>query len=151
MALILVSLSYSVGVGWLTMRDSVDEIYELFDVHLAQTGLALLRVTDPDENDTASIPDPGQSPGLQKLFSQWSELPERLNRVRGAFKSPSNKHPTEAIANSTPAMHSQYEKNLRYQVWDSNSQLLLRSANAPNTSMTTQDGLSDSTDEQGRV
>jgi two-component system sensor histidine kinase QseC len=151
LALILVSLCYSAGVGWLTMRDSVDEIYELFDVHLAQTGMALLRVTDPDVDETLSIPDPGHSPGLQELFSQWPELPERLNRVRGDFKSPSDTHHTDATVDSPPSTQSQYEKNLRYQVWGSNSQLLLRSANAPDIAMTTQDGLSDSTDEQGRV
>ncbi len=153
-ALIAVSVLYSGAIAWLTIHDGVDEIYELFDVHLAQTGLALLRVTDPDEDDFASLPLKSDSPPLSKIFSEWPELPHRLLRIRSSAgnsgASPDN--PTSAaIAGSMESMYSQYERNLRYQIWDKDGQLLLRSANAPVTAMTSRDGLSESTDEEGQV
>jgi len=151
LALVLTSLLYSVGIGWLTIRDSVDEIYELFDVHLAQTGLALLRVTDPDEEDFTTLPSPGQSPDLHKIFGQWPELPQRLATLRSTTPGQGQTRAAEVLAGSTQSMHSQYEKSLRYQVWGNDGQLILRSANAPISPMTEQEGLSESTDDQGQV
>jgi hypothetical protein len=66
--LVVVSFSYWAVIAWLTIRDSVDEVYELFDVHLAQTALALLRVTDPDESDPLVIPNRTQAPPLHEIF-----------------------------------------------------------------------------------
>jgi two-component system sensor histidine kinase QseC len=49
------------------------------------------------------------------------------------------------------SMQEEYEKNLRYQVWNSDGILLLRSTNAPTASMTEQDGYSETVDLEGRT
>ena len=141
--LILVTFAYWSGIAWLTVRDSVDEVYELFDAHLAQTALALLRVTDPDENDPVVIPNKALAPALHEIFSTWPELPERLPKDRPGA--------TPVVTESTHALHADYEKSLRYQVWSGDGSLLLRSANAPMLAMTAQDGYSETTDAQGRL
>lgn len=151
LALTLASLAYTAGVGWLTVRDSVDEVYELFDVHLAQTGLALLRVTDPDEDDAASIPGPSKAPQLQQVFNEWPELPERLARLKGRSGARSQGVPAIKEVAVTRAIYSQYERNLRYQVLDGSGLLILRSANAPESMMTARDGFSESSDPHGQV
>ena len=141
--LILVTFAYWSGVAWLTVRDSVDEVYELFDAHLAQTALALLRVTDQDEDDPAVIPNKVSAPTLQEVFNPGAELPERQPNDRASA--------TPMLAGSTHALHADYEKNLRYQVWNGTGSLLLRSAHAPAQAMTALDGYSQTTDAQGRL
>jgi two-component system sensor histidine kinase QseC len=143
MGLIAVSVAYTLGIAWLTVRDSVDEVYELFDAHLAQTALALLRVTDPDEEDKTTLPTDIAAPDLGVVFASWPELPQRLSKVRGAGAG--------VVVGSIQAMRSQYERSLRYQVWSSNGQLLLRSANAPEKVLTSHDGLSESTELDGQA
>jgi len=141
--LIFVTFAYWSGVAWLTVRDSVDEVYELFDAHLAQTALALLRVTDPDEHDPAAIPNKALAPSLQEVFNPWPELPARLPKGQPSA--------APVVTGSTHAMHADYEKNLRYQVWSGTGSLILRSANAPAEAMTALDGYSETTDAQGRL
>ena len=51
---------------------------------------------------------------------------------------------------SIEAMHSQYERSLRYQVWSRDGLLLLRSANAPEQVLTPRDGLSESVEVDGQ-
>jgi two-component system sensor histidine kinase QseC len=48
-------------------------------------------------------------------------------------------------------MQQEYEKNLRYQVWNGEGVLLLRSANAPATPMTLRDAYSETADPQDRT
>ena len=141
--LIAVSVVYTLGIAWLTVRDSVDEVYELFDAHLAQTALALLRVTDPDEADMTTVPTSIVAPDLGVVFATWPELPQRLSRVRSVGSG--------VVVGSIEAMHSQYEKSLRYQVWSRDGLLLLRSANAPQEVLTPNDGLSESTEVDGQT
>ncbi len=149
LGLILVSFGYSAVIAWFTVRDSVDEVYELFDVHLAQTALALLRVTDPDDRDPVMIPNRVDAPALGEIFQRWPDLPQRLANKGPAFAPAAASAPV--VAGSIHTMHAAYEKNLRYQVWSGNGSLLLRSANAPDLPMTPLDGYSESTDAQGRV
>ena len=151
--LIIVTFACWSVIAGFTVRDSVDEVYELFDVHLAQTALALLRVTDPDESDPLPLPERGQAPDLREIFRQWPELPERLARSRSAKETGAAQNGSAAavVAGSIDAMHKEYERNLRYQVWSGAGGLLLRSANAPDTVMTAHDGYSESTDAQGRL
>jgi two-component system sensor histidine kinase QseC len=141
--LITVSLAYTLGIAWLTVRDSVDEVYEIFDAHLAQTALALLRVTDPDEDDKTSVPAAAGVPDLGMVFATWPELPQRLTPGRAISGG--------VVVGSIEAMHSQYEKRLRYQVWSRDGLLLLRSANAPDYVLTPRDGLSESTEDDGQT
>ncbi len=152
--LVAAILVYSAVIAWLTIHDGVDEIYELFDVHLAQTGLALLRVTDPDEFDFVGLPQAVELPDLQKIFSEWPELPERLDRAKKMLTLQGVRDHMDGhavVIGSIQAMHSQYERNLRYQVWGKDGQLMLRSANAPSAVMSPLDGLSQSTDAQGQT
>ena len=155
--LVLVSFSYWAVIAWLTIRDSVDEVYELFDVHLAQTALALLRVTDPDETDPVLLPNRAKPPALKDIFNQWPELPERLAKTRSASVSPSaSPMPPGAasvpvVTGSIHSMHQEYEKNLRYQVWSGGGDLVLRSANAPALPMAQTDGYSETMDQEGKL
>ncbi len=151
--LVVVSFSYWAVIAWLTIRDSVDEVYELFDVHLAQTALALLRVTDPDESDPLVIPNRTQAPALHEIFDQWPELPQRLadNRSAAAKQGNTGAPVVPVVTGSIHSMHAEYEKNLRYQVWSGDGSLLLRSANAPVVSMTPEDGYSETMDADGKT
>ena len=151
--LVIVSFAYWSVVAWFTLRDSVDEVYEMFDVHLAQTALALLRVVDPDETDPVTIPDRVQPPTLTEIFSQWPRLPERPSKPRSDAVSPgaSNSASAPTVTGSTRSIQREYEKTLRYQVWSGDGILLLRSANAPPNSMADQDGYSETTDPQDRT
>jgi len=150
--LLVVSFAYWAVIAWITIRDSVDDIYELFDAHLAQTALALLRVTDPDDDDPLMIPGRSEAPALKEIFTQWPDLPERLASARSAFgMGEAVTAPAVAGKGSMHSLHVEYEKRLRYQIWDNDGHLLLRSANAPFAVMTTQDGLSESTDSDGNL
>lgn len=139
--LVVVSLLYSMVIAWWTVRDSVNEVYEILDVQLAQTALALLRVTDPDEADFASVANTSTAPDLRDLFSQWPELPQRLAAGRGSVSS----NP----GGPQSSVHTQFEKSLRYQILNRQGEMILRSANAPMQVMTLRDGLSESTDADG--
>ena len=156
--LLVASFAYWGVIAWFTIRDSIDEVYELFDVHLAQTALALLRVTDPDDNDPLAIPVSVEAPALGEIFRQWPELPERL-----AARSPLPENPAGQSAPAAPvitgsigkgsihSLHEEYEKRLRYQVWSGEGRLLLRSANAPDKVLTERDGFSETTDGDGQI
>ncbi len=150
LSLIVVTLGCWGVIAWFTVEDSSNEIDALFDAHLAQTALALLRVTDPDEHEPAVIPMRPEDPALGAVFRTWPELPERLGRTGPSVTVPTGpgKH---AGAESTNAMHAAYERNLRYQVWSGQGTLILSSANAPSVPMAGQDGYSQSTDLDGRV
>lgn len=151
--LVVVSFAYWAVVAALTIRDSIDEVYQLFDVHLAQTALALLRVTDPDESDPVILPNRVEAPALSEIFTRWPELPARLAKARSTSVKPGGATPPAAsmVAGSTHSMHEEYEKNLRYQVWSGEGILLLRSANAPVAPMAEIDGYSESIDSEGHA
>jgi two-component system sensor histidine kinase QseC len=113
----------------------------------------LLRVTDPDESDPLLIPSRSQAPALNELFNQWPELPERLAKARSTSTNQGhlNAPAVPVVAGSIHSMHAEYEQNLRYQVWSGDGSLLLRSVNAPATSMTQADGYSETTDADGKT
>ncbi len=150
LGLIAVSFSYSIVIAWLTVRDSVDEVYELFDVHLAQTALALLRVTDPDDTDPVMVPNRVETPALGEVFQQWRDFPQRLAKARPASSADASAAGM-GVAGSIHSMHQEYERNLRYQVWSGNGSLLLRSANAPDMAMTALDGYSETRAPDGQT
>ncbi|MFO1216881.1 MAG: ATP-binding protein [Burkholderiaceae bacterium] len=143
LALAVVSAGYWVVMAAWTLRDSTDTINEIFDAHLAHTALALLRVTDPDDADTTSVPPATPQPaGLSDAFALLPHLPQRMAQV-GHSVAPE-------VAGSLHAMQEDYERELRYQVFAGDGKLLLRSANAPDTPMTRADGFSDDADATGR-
>ncbi|MGI9134151.1 MAG: hypothetical protein ACR2I0_09465, partial [Rhodoferax sp.] len=120
--LILVGFTYSAGVAWFTIRDSVEAVYELFDVHLAQTALALLRVTDPDDPNLAMDTATRSKPALHEIFNAWPELPQRLRNSASGERSAGQV--STAVAGNLESMHAQYERNLRYQVLSGDGTLL---------------------------
>lgn len=155
-ALLIVSFAYWAVIAWLTIRDSIDEVYELFDAHLAQTALALLRVTDPDDTNPVPLPSSIDSPALGEIFNQWPHLPKRLAEARPEFGDRAGPAATPVVTGSIDmgsmhSLHEEYEKKLRYQIWSGDGRLLLRSANAPEAVMTTLDGFSETTDGDGQV
>jgi len=154
--LLIVSFAYWAVIAWITIRDSVDDVYGLFDAHLAQTALALLRVTDPDNVDPVAIPTGGETPALKEVFEQWPDLSERLANLRSAISNPGRLPAAPIVADaadveSTRSLHAEYEKRLRYQIWSGDGRLLLRSANAPATPLADVDGFSKTTDNNGQV
>jgi len=150
--LLIVSFAYWAVIAAITIRDSVDDVYELFDAHLAQTALALLRVTDPDDDDPLVIPSHSEAPALKEIFTQWPDLPARLAGTRAAPGEMGTAATARGISKgSMHSLHVEYEKRLRYQIWDGDGNLLLRSANAPFEVMTAADGLSESTDSEGHT
>jgi two-component system sensor histidine kinase QseC len=152
-ALLIVSFAYWAVIAWLTIRDTVDETYELFDAHLAQTALALLRVTDPDDEEPIGLPASDDTAPLREIFYQWPDLPERLANLRktGRLEAGGVNVSGKGFTGSIHSLHKEYEKKLRYQIWDGHGYLLLRSTNAPDARMTTEDGYSETTDAEGRV
>lgn len=147
--LLIVTFAYWAVIVWLTIRDTVEQTSALFDADLAQTGLALLRVTDPDDNDPVTIPKGGEPPPVSEMFHLWKRaLPERLARLRSKGKLEEG---TVVSDESIHSMQQEYEKNLRYQIWDRHSTLLLRSSNAPKTMITTELGYSQTVDDEGQT
>lgn len=149
--LILASIGYWLVVVGIMISHSIDEAYELFDSHLAQTALALLRVTDPDETDPVGIPKQIESPDMAEIFGQWHDFHQRL-RSSEIPSSTDSAAPPAAVSGDTEVRHTlydEYERRLRYQIWSGDGQLLLRSANAPATVMTDRDGFSETTDSDG--
>ncbi|MBI4986392.1 MAG: sensor histidine kinase N-terminal domain-containing protein [Rhodocyclales bacterium] len=157
-ALLIVSFAYWAVIAWLTVRDTINDVYELFDAHLAQTGLALLRVTDPDDTDPTVIPSSIESLALLEIFAPWLDLSARPDKARSADAAQDghSARPAPIAAGATGlgaihSLHEEYERRLRYQIWNSEGNLLLRSANAPAVAMTMQDGFSEMTDGEGQV
>jgi two-component system sensor histidine kinase QseC len=155
--LLLVSFAYWGIIAWLTVRDSINELNEVFDAHLAQTALALLRVTDPDETDPPMTGVRAEGAALSQILRPGGAPTEGLTDRAISLAKPDKQVanakivPDESIEQKTTGtLQQDYEKRMRYQIWNSASVLLLRSANAPAKMLTATDGYSDSIDDAGR-
>lgn len=151
--LAIVSFAYWGVIAWFTIRDSIDEVYVLFDAHLVNTAAALLRVADPDDIDPFEMPNSAESPPLREIFSQWPELPERLAKSNAAAAHKDGSPLAERLVagEASQALREEYQLQMRFQIWNSEGQLLLRSANAPDAQLADSDGFSESTDADGRT
>lgn len=154
--LLVVSFAYWAAIAWLTIRDSVDDVYELFDAHLAQTALALLQVADPDDRGPVVIPRDTVAPTLNEVFDRWPHLPERLAEPRFALGIPGRTSDASDVLDKTgkdsmQSLHAEYGKRLRFQIWDQSGRLLLKSLDAPGQPLTEVEGFSESTDGDGQV
>jgi two-component system sensor histidine kinase QseC len=149
--LIAASIGYWLVVVGIMISHSVNEAYELFDSHLAQTALALLRVTDPDETDPVGIPKQSETPDMTEIFGQWRDFHQRLRQSKNVIGDEPTAPPiiVPADSGSLHRLYDEYERRLRYQIWSGDGQLLLRSANAPTAVLTAQDGFSETTDTDG--
>jgi two-component system sensor histidine kinase QseC len=151
--LFIATLVYWSAIAALTFDDNIDEVHELYDIHLAHTALALLRVNVAGVED-ASTPITGEvaTGTIKQLFQKWPDLPQRL--APGEHVAPGG---TSGL-NSDIGLTSQIvERNvdhgltLRYQLWANDGHLLFRSINAPLTAMTEELGFSIQVDPNGKV
>lgn len=153
LGLFVVSFGYWALIAWLTLRDSVDEVHQLFDAHLAQTARAVLHITDPDDGDPAIMTGEVPVPALRETFNHWPGLPPTADMSRQALpdKAAAASGAASPAAGSMQSMQREYEKHIRYQVWSEKGVLLLHSANAKGAAMTDRDGYSETTDAQGKL
>jgi two-component system sensor histidine kinase QseC len=153
LGLVAVNFSFWVVVAFLTVQDNIDEVHELYDVHLSHTALALMRLADPSAGKVGVVADNNTSPLIEQMFSRWPDLPDRLYEAGSAVAKPPSKGKwTDVIADdSIMTRNVEYGKTLRYQVWRKDGSLLLRSANAPESAITERLGYSDNEDNEGRT
>ncbi len=126
-ALGLVSLSFWAVIAALTTRDNVEQVDELYDIHLARTAKAFLHMMDPDDEAVSHRPMILSSGEIEALF----------NGNGGTA--------TDSLASKRMI----YGDNLRYQLWRDSGELMLRSSNAPASVMSDNIGFSDTTDSAG--
>jgi len=153
-SLFIVSFTYWGVIAWLTIRDSVDEVYELFDAHLAQTAVALPRVADPDDKEAILIQNQADTPSLREIFQKWPNLAEHRAKTgsgAGNSDSPSAAPARADTSNSISSLQGEYDMTLRFQVWNRQGQLIMKSPNARDTAMTDRDGFSETTSQAGQI
>jgi two-component system sensor histidine kinase QseC len=154
-ALGVVSFLFWAVMTTLSTRDNINQVNELYDVHLAHTAKAFLQMMDPDHNEEF-FPTTMSSAAIDRLFNSWPELPNRAS----IFKNPAA--PPKAVSSvpDSPKVQSdsrppgsrktQYGSSLRYQLWRDDGHLLFRSDNAPLGKMTQAMGYSDNADDHGK-
>lgn len=154
-ALGVVSFLFWAVMTTLSTRDNIEQVNELYDLHLAHTAKAFLQMMDPDD-DEEFLPTTMSSAAIDALFNSWPELPNRetIFRNRTAPDSALGGAPTSPASQTggrpTGSKKMQYGSSLRYQLWRDDGTLLFRSDNAPLASMTPEMGFSDNADEQGQ-
>ena len=149
--LFVATFAYWCIVAALTVQSNIDEVHELYDIHLAHTALALLQLNDSDAGLTSAVKSETAAATIERLFRKWPDLPQ-LERPGSQFFSAAGTR-IEASAIETDAelikKNIAHGKTLRYQMWRGNGELMFQSANAPDTPMTNRLGFSMSTDPEG--
>jgi two-component system sensor histidine kinase QseC len=145
--LLIVTFAFWAVIAALTIRDSIDDTYELFDAHLTQTAIALLSVAEPGEGQPQVTREGTEQPTLGEIFGNRPEVAARVARST----RPGGDVAARADRQTLPSLNLEYEKLLRYQIWSSDGRLLLRSANAPAEVMAEHDGFSETSDVDGRT
>lgn len=135
----LVSLLFWIIIATVTVYDDIEEVNELYDVHLAYTAMALLRVIDTGDgsspNDTPKI-----NPALsERLFARWPDLPEPANVTNLPIPD-----------GSLRSMNVLHGKKIHFQAYGKNETLLYQSEKATTSLLTDKLGFSESTDAQGQ-
>jgi signal transduction histidine kinase len=152
--LFIATIGYWSVIAAFTVQDNIDEVHELYDIHLAHTALALLRVNDVGIDALTPITGEAATGTIKQLFQLWPDLPQRL--APGQAQVPASTEPPHT--SSDVGVSSQIvEKNvdhgltLRYQLWRADGYLMFQSVNAPSTPMTDEIGFSKHTDASGKV
>ncbi len=148
MGLVVVSFTFWVVIAALTIRDNMDEVHELYDIHLVHTALALLRLTDTAPNSPPLIAGSAASSMIERLFSQWPDLPDRVTQAKHTDSTQSRS--VQSANKVVVDRNVQYGKGLRYQIWRQDGRMLFRSANAPDSVITDETGFSENADQQGQ-
>ena len=151
--LFVVSCVYWSVIAILTSQDDMDEVHELYDIHLAHTALALLRLNEPDAAHSTPITGSAAMQTIDRIFQQWPDLPERGAPIGSSAPAPDGQRLSSStvMEKSIVSRNVKYGQTLRYQIWNSADRLMFQSANAPDTPMTQQLGFSESKDSQGKV
>lgn len=134
----IVSLLFWIAIAAVTVYDNVEEVNELYDVHLAHTALALLRVINIGDGNSSTDAAKTNSATIERLFAKWPELPER---GIDTGLPPNGESPS--------SMNVLHGKKLRFQAFSSNGRLLFQTENAIASVPPDKLGFSDSTDQQG--
>jgi signal transduction histidine kinase len=125
----------------------------LYDILLAHTALALLRVHDPNSDFSATIVGEAVTETITQMFQKWPDLPERIEP--GQPPSPETDAPPTALDKGISSLifgrNVDHGLSLRYQLWRSDGHLMLQSNNAPSTPITDVLGFSEHTDTDGKV
>jgi two-component system sensor histidine kinase QseC len=149
--LFLATFGYWSIVATLTVQSNTKEVHELYDIHLAHTGLALLRLNDAGPGLTSAVKGDMATATIVQLFQKWPDLRQVETPGKPIFSDAGTK--SEASAMETDAelikWNIEHGKSLRYQMWRGNGELMFQSPNAPDTPMTRLLGFSISMDAKG--
>jgi signal transduction histidine kinase len=151
--LFVATCAYWSVVAALTVQYNMKEVHELYDIHLAHTALALLRLHEPGRSLEPVHTIEGALTTIEQLFQKWPDLPQRVipdnlahaEKREMAYQTPLGADPFVVDKNV------QHGLTLRYQLWSDEGLLLFQSANAPATLMSSAMGFSVATDAQGKV
>jgi two-component system sensor histidine kinase QseC len=150
--LFLATLVYWSMVALLTVKDNMNEVHELYDIHLAHTALALLRVNDIGVDASTAITGEVATGTIKQLFQKWPDLPQRV-APRGLTLSETTPDTPSDLGLTSQIVERNVDHGLtlRYQLWRSDGQLIFQSINAPNTPITEELGFSQHTDTNGKI
>ncbi len=150
--LFVATFAYWCIVAALTVQSNIDDVHELYDIHLAHTALALLQLNHPATGPTSAVKGEEATAKIDQLFQKWPDLPQLDTPGNQIFSDSGVAIATSAMETSAELIKKNIEhgKTLRYQIWRSNGELVFQSANAPDTPITNLVGFSMSKDEQGK-
>ena len=151
--LFMATFAYWCIVAALTVQSNVKEVHELYDVHLAHTALALLRLNDSVPGLTSPLKGELATAAIERLFQKWPDLPQAVATGTPVFSEAKQPVETSAIEMDEDVVQKNIEhgRTLRYQMWRGNGELMFQSPNAPDIPMTRLLGFSISKDAQGKV
>jgi signal transduction histidine kinase len=151
--LFVATFAYWSVVAALTVQYNVAEVHELYDIHLAHTALALLRLHEPGKSLEPVHTIEGALTTIEQLFQKWPDLPQRVipDNLAHLEKREMANQPSPGADPFVVDKNVQHGLTLRYQLWSDEGLLLFQSANAPATLMSSALGFSVDTDAQGKV
>jgi signal transduction histidine kinase len=151
--LFLATVGYWSVVATLTVGYNVDEVHELYDIHLAHTALALLRVNNASMEAVTPITGEAATGTIKQLFQQWPDLPQRVAPSESHLPSAEPPHTSSGVEIDSQIVEKNVDHGLtlRYQLWRSDGLLIFQSVNAPTTPMTDVLGFSKHADASGKV
>jgi two-component system sensor histidine kinase QseC len=154
-ALFVATCGYWSVIAALTMQYNNKEVHELYDIHLAHTALALLRLNDQGKGMLPVHTIEGTLDTIEQLFQKWPDLPEYVKPENLVYAErglpPVPPSPSDGADPFVVDKNVQHGLTLRYQLWHTDGRLLFQSANAPSTAMSSVLGFSMETDAQGKV
>jgi two-component system sensor histidine kinase QseC len=150
--LFLATFGYWSIVAALTVQSNAKEAHELYDIELAHTALALLRVNDSGPGLTSTTKGDMATSTIAQLFQKWPDLPQAQTPGTSAFSDAANTIETSAMETDVEVIRKNVEHGLtlRYQIWRGNGELMFKSNNAPDAPMTRLLGFSISIDGLGK-